>query len=411
MQNRDSQQFHINGATAHDDGINSGIADCPGFRRPSFVVIGAVLAAVLLWVALGFVVVPGARYHDFLNLYTGASLARGGEFAALHDPVTQLARERALVPRAAQLVPFVRPHFYAALLAPLAALPFERAFILWVGLQAGLLVACCVWAWRRFGPDALVFGALFAPTALGVQHGQDCVLFLVVVIGFYVLAKRDRDWLAGGGLALGLAKFHLFLLWPVALACARRWRALGGFAAVASALGAASFALGGSAGARQYLELLRMKDLERLSPSPEQMVNVYSLPANLGIQSGAVSVALGAAVLLATIAAVWRAPLWRLVAAASCGSLLAAPHVYGYDAALLLLAAWLAIFESGQRWTRLAAATMVLPIPYLASLAGAPWSAAPALTLVAFLVALVRENLRGYCTSSLSRRSAVAASV
>jgi hypothetical protein len=75
-------------------------------------------------------------------------------------------------------------------------------------------------------------------------------------------------------LALGLAKFHLFLLWPVALACTRRWRSLGGSAAVASALGAASFALGGSAGVRQYLALLRMKDRERLSPSPEKMLNV-----------------------------------------------------------------------------------------------------------------------------------------
>jgi hypothetical protein len=153
-----------------------------------------------------------------------------------------------------------------------------------------------------------------------------------------------------------------------------------------------------------------MKDLERLSPSPEQMVNVYSLLANLGVASGALSVALGAMVVVATIAAVWGAPLWRLVAAASCGSLLAAPHVYGYDAALLLAAAWLAIFESRERWTRLAAATMAIPIPYLISLAGAPWSAAPSLTLVLFLITLAVENLRGYWTSSLSRRNAASAS-
>jgi hypothetical protein len=406
MQNRDSQQFHINGAATH----KGEIADCPGFRRPSFVVLGAVLVAVQLWVALGFVVVPGARYHDFLNLYTGATLARAGQFAKLHDPVTQLSTERALAPRTERLVPFVRPHFYAALLAPMSAMPFERAFVAWVALQTLLLMACWVWAWRRFGPDALVFGALFAPAALGVEHGQDCVLLLLVVIGFYVLARRDCEVLAGGVLALGLAKFHLFLLWPVALVFARRWRALAGFTAVATVLGAASLALGGRAGVGQFLALLRAKDLERLSPSPEQMVNVYSFLANLGVESTVVSIALGTAVVSATVAAVWRAPLWRIVAAASCGSLLAAPHVYGYDAGLLLAAAWLAIFESDNRWTRLAAATMAMPIPYLMSLAGAPWSAAPAVTLLAFLLALAAENLRGYWTSSLSRRSAVSAS-
>jgi hypothetical protein len=335
-------------------------------------------------------------------------LAREGRFALLHDPATQLAVERQLAPRTERLVPFVRPHFYAAILSPLAALPFDRAFVAWVALQTLLLLTCWVWAWRRFGPDALVFGALFAPAALGVQHGQDCVLFLMVVIGFYVLAGRNRDISAGAVLALGLAKFHLFLLWPVVLVLTRRWRALAGFSVAASMLGGASFALGGSAS--QYLALLRMKDLERLSPSPEQMVNVYSFAANFGIQSGALSFALGALVVMVTIAATWRAPLWRFVAAASCGSLLAAPHIYGYDAALMLAAAWLAIFESRDRWTRLAAATMAIPIPYLLGLAGAPWSAAPAFTLVLFLIALAVENLRGYWTSSLIRRSAASAS-
>ncbi len=379
-------------------------------QRPSFVVLGTVLVAVLLWVALGFVVVPGARHHDFLNLYTGAKLAGQGDFASLHDPAAQLATERALAPRTQQLVPFVRPHFYAALLAPLAWLSFDRAFVVWVALQALLLLGSWVWLWRRFGPEALVFSALFAPAALGVQHGQDCVLFLLVVIGFYVLAGRGREVAAGTVLALGLAKFHLFLLWPLALVITRRWRALGGFAAGAVVLGAVSFALGGSAGVSQYIALLRMKDLERLSPSPELMVNVYSFAANFGIQSEALSFALGSAVVLAAVAAVWRAPLWRMVAATSCGSLVAAPHVYGYDAALLLVAVSLAIFLSHDRWTRLAAATAAIPIPYLVSLAGAPWSAIPALTLVLFLLALAVENLRDYWTSSLSRCSATSAS-
>src|ERR1700734_793026 len=84
----------------------------------------AVLAFCLIWVAMGSMIVPGARKHDFLNLYTGASLALDGNFAHLHSPAVQLARERQFVPSLPTLVPFVRPSFYALLLAPLALLPF-----------------------------------------------------------------------------------------------------------------------------------------------------------------------------------------------------------------------------------------------------------------------------------------------
>jgi hypothetical protein len=373
--------------------------------------LGTVPVALALWTAIAFLVVPGARHHDFLNLYTGAKLARSGQFSSLYDPATQLATERALVPRTVTLIPFVRPHFYAAILSPLAALEFNRGFVVWVAFQTILLLACWVWGCRRFGPDALVFGALFAPAALGIEHGQDCVVFLAVVIGFYALADRNRDWLAGAVLAFGLVKFHLFLLWPITFAISRRWRALAGFSVVSLALGAASFAIGGRVGVSQYIALLQMKNIERLSPSPEKMVNVYSLIANAGVESDALSFLLGAAVVLAAVAAVWRAPLWRLVAGTSCGALLVAPHVYGYDATLLLLGVWLAIFESRDRWTRLAAATVAIPIPYLIGIAGPPWSAAPALALVIFLVTLAVENVRVYCTSRLSRRNASSASL
>ena len=54
-------------------------------------------------------------------------------------------------------------------------------------------------------------------------------------------------------------------------------------------------------------------------------------------------------VILLVAAACWRAPLWQWIAAASAGSLLVAPHVYGYDAGLLLLSIWLAIFMSTEQ--------------------------------------------------------------
>jgi hypothetical protein len=98
-----------------------------------------------------------------------------------------------------------------------------------------------------------------------------------------------------------------------------------------------------------------------------------------------------AAVIL-TAAACWRAPLWRAIAAASAGSLLVAPHVYGYDAGLLLVGLWLAVFESGtqsgSQAPRIAATILLTPIPMLLSLAGSPWAAATSLALFAFLASL-----------------------
>ena len=122
------------------------------------------------------------------------------------------------------------------------------------------------------------------------------------------------------------------------------------------------------------------------------MINLRGLAINFGIDHIAVTGLLTAAAVILTIAACWRAPLWRAVAAASAGSLLVAPHVYGYDAGLLLVGLWLAMFEGGEqratRFPRIAATVLLTPIPFLLSLAGSPWSAATPLALLAFLASL-----------------------
>jgi hypothetical protein len=149
-----------------------------------------------------------------------------------------------------------------------------------------------------------------------------------------------------------------------------------------------SLALAGPQGMAKYLALLRMTDLRHLSPSPELMINVGGLALNFGFDSLAMKALLTAAAVLLTIVACWRAPLWRCIAAASSGSLLVAPHVYGYDAGLLLAGLWLAVFESGSRAARITATLLLTPVPFLLGLAGSPWAAAAPLALLAFLISL-----------------------
>src|SRR5271168_4884165 len=121
-------------------------------RVPVFVWV-VVLAFSILWISMGSLITPGAKKHDFLNLYTGASLALDGRFAAMHDVDVQLDRERRFVPSTDALVPFVRPSFYALPLAPLALIPYAAAFWVWIAAESALLLACWAWGFRRFGAN------------------------------------------------------------------------------------------------------------------------------------------------------------------------------------------------------------------------------------------------------------------
>jgi Glycosyltransferase family 87 len=360
-------------------------------RVPVFLWI-LVPALFLLWISLGSMITPGAKTQDFLNIYTGASLALDGQFTTMHDVDVQLARERRFVPSTDVLRPFVRPSFYALLLAPLALIPFKTAFWIWIAAQSALLIGCWAWGFRRFGPNALVFAAFSLPGPLGVASGQDCVILLALFILAWELTDRERPVAGGAVLALMLIKFHLILLWPVALLLQRRWKMLGGFCAVALGEACVSLALGGTQGARTYLALLQNKSLDRLSPSKELMICFQGLTANLGIESPAWTIAIIAAIFLLFTFAVYKAPLWKMFAVTAVASLLVAPHVYGYDATLLLLPLLLTIFYSQLAGAKIAATLLCTPLPFGFALAGKPYAIVASGSLVIFLLLLAIDR-------------------
>ncbi len=350
------------------------------------------MSSAVFYSAVGANIVGNAQRHDFLNLYTGATLARQGDFARLHVPERQLEIERTLVPDLPSLVPFVRPPVYAGLLAPLATLSLKRAFWVWVGIQIAILMVCWVWAGWRFGPSGLIWAALFLPVAYGIANGQDCALMLLLMIVAYELAEREMLAAAGFAIGLTLFKFHLLLLFPVLMIVSRRWRMLAGYCAAAGLEIGLSLLLSGWSGMVEYAKLLQRKDIERLSPSPEMMSNIHAIAANLGVTSSGVSLALAGVVAAIALFAAWHAPLWRWFAAGIAGSLLMVPHVYGYDAAVLLLPALLAIFKARGRFTRYSAMAIALPCVFWLPAAGPPWAMGPALAISAFLISVARER-------------------
>jgi hypothetical protein len=337
---------------------------------------------------LGAFVAPSSQHHDFLNLYNGATMAREGVFAQMHDPQVQLAHQRAIDPPVQYLVPFVRLHWYAALLSPLSLLPLATAFWLWIGIQTASLIALWVWCKRQWGGDALILCSLFLPAALGIASGQDCVWIAWIVAGIYG-SSRDRSSLSAGFLlGMGFLKFHLFLLWPIALLLQKRWRSILGAALAVGLQLVFSLAVAGWSGLVAYPALLMRKDIERLSPSPELMTNVQGLTANAhaGFWFQA---ALTLIVVALTAGACWKAPLWRWTSAAAVGSLLVAPHVYGYDASLLLVPLIACVFEEGvPKRVRVGATALLAPLVFFSTLAGEPWAAATPLVLLLFLLSL-----------------------
>lgn len=362
-------------------------------RRVPFVTLGIVVIALAFWAALGSLVVSYAQHMDFLSFYIGGSMARHGDFAHLYDLDVVRKVQAGLFPDARNVVPFTRPPFYAALLAPLTLLPLVPAFWVWVSAQVAVLAGCWLWLARRFGSDALVFAALYYPTSVGIYNGQDPVWMLAIFLGCYALAERERPLAAGAVLGLAVAKFHLLLLIPLALILQRQWRMLAGFCAMGALCAAVSVALGGPGIIPQYAALLLHHGaIKTFEPPPELQMSIRSIALNAGVDSTLVTAALIALCVLAMVLACRRAPLWRWFSAASAATLLVSPHVYRYDAGLLLLPICLAIFCSQSRLTRIAAATAAIPIPYMAAFFGPPFSMTPSVVVLLFLAALAWES-------------------
>ncbi len=355
-------------------------------ERSLILLLALLLAAGWIW--LGSATYNTGKYQDFLNLYTGARLARDGQFAAMHDPALQLRYERQIVPDRTVLVPFVRPHAYALLLLPLAWFSHAAAFWLWLGLQVAVAAAVLWWAARRFGRPALLGGLAFPGLWIGILFGQDPSILLATAAAGWVLAERGRPRAAGFVWGLGLVKFHLLLGLGAGLLLGRKWRMLEGFTLAGLALAAVGLLLGGVEGSITYYRMLTNPDLAGLSPGPQMMTNLQSLAANLRLGHPWFYALMGAAAVSCLLLALRSGELWRWYASSMFCGLWLAPHIYAYDASILLPAFWLAMTQARSRWPLLAAALYLAPVAIWFNLAGPPWSMANSLLLLHCLASI-----------------------
>lgn len=310
-----------------------------GPRRARLWLSAAAIAGYLP--ALG---APLRHWFDFAAFYTGGRLVFQPN---LLDPLTVVLLQ---VQRGLPPTPFVSPPFLALAYAPLTALPYDLAALIQVGAMAAALVAgAALWA------DALglprrwaILGALaWGPASASVASGQvDTFALLLTGAAVRLLADGRRP---AAGLAIALLAFKPQLTFGAGLGTLRHL-GRGGLATLLAG-GVVLYALAAVAVGGDLAWPVRWASTLESYSAADFAANGWqaSSPVSLGLRAAiavadpvlaAVCAALGIAV--AIVVAWWSLRHWspRSVAADvamwTAVGLVLSPHLWVYDATLLL---------------------------------------------------------------------------
>jgi hypothetical protein len=319
--------------------------------------------------------------NDFLQLYAGAKLSGTPD---LYSPTAarRIHRESAGVELVG--VYYSRPPFYAALLRPLAKLPYRAAYWTFEGISFAAFAVFLI----LFVPqckELILFSSLCLPLLSNFLNGQDVTLALLLAAGSILAIRRDQDFLAGLLLSLCAIKGHLFVLTPLVFLIHRRWAVLLGGAAGGVVLTLMSFLTDSRDWPQRYLTLLANPELH---PSPGSMPNLRGLIFGItGAEYPAVYWLLTILVVATTVWLAWRMKDLEMAFAMSLvAGLLVGYHAYLQDAVLLLLPFAIVIARSKVVPLRLAMALAILPPIYICLLMGRPYNVAVPLTLIGVLI-------------------------
>lgn len=352
----------------------------PGRRKRSIWAISAkearahaVLLATFAWVvSIVMVALPGthlvtgqAKWTDFVHFYTLGNIARTGPISLLYDEAGQHARQTALLP--AYSDDFFRPDTYPPLLAtafaPLSALPYMPAGLVWGLTTITLYVASVLWVRRRADPDSplrdrrfVLAGALaFPPIWSLVLHGQTTIFPFLSFLALWIALDRGRPFL--GGLAVGTIAMKPQLGVVIALVAilSREWRLVAGAVTSIALQAAVTASLFGSAILWRYvqtsIDVARTAHVGETKPYLQHSLRVITTLAPDRI--GPVLLALCSAVVVWAVFQIWQSTTdSRIrVGAVVIGSVLVNPHLYVYDATLLVLAGlWIGDVVGYESW-------------------------------------------------------------
>ncbi len=316
------------------------------------------VGAVGLALALGYLIVLGGAYlggqflidpqgrpiaNDFVNVYAAGKLVDAGDAAAAYDwPVHKAAEIGAVGHDFANYYGWHYPPTFLFVAAALATLPYLAALLVWL---VATLVACAASIAAIFGSRAGIVLALGFPAALwNMTAGQNGFLTATLIGGTLGLLERHPA-LAGVCLGLLTYKPQFGLLFPIVLIADRRFLTIGVAAAVAAALGLASWLAFGTATWAAFINATPAISHAALSDGAigfARMQSPFGLVRTLGGGEALAWTVQGAATLslALALASMWRSrAAYDLKAAAlAAGALIATPYVFTYDLVVLAVA-------------------------------------------------------------------------
>ncbi len=160
---------------------------------------------------------------DFVEYWAAARVALDGGDPYDGAQLLPLQRRAGNEPDREHAVMMWNPPWTLPVYLPLAALDPRPAQLLWLGLQAGCVVAACLMLWSVYGGPREHVGVVplvavtFYGTLMTVKYGQNTGLILLGLAGFVYSAGRDRPALAGAFAALTALKPHLLAAFGVLL--------------------------------------------------------------------------------------------------------------------------------------------------------------------------------------------------
>ncbi len=319
-------------------------------------VLAVTAAMVLCYLAIWLGYDPHQRVdNDFISTYFGSWLLRGGHRTDLFDPAVQRWAHDLLVgptPSTQAFMPFVNVPVASVIALPFTLLGPASAYIGWSTMQFGLLIAAVAIAYRS------------APRAAGRSTIEALGIVLLVLSAYVTLdlplagqwdglnalgvAMAYRCWtrnrFASGGVwlvaTMALAKPHLAIGLLAFIVGWGNRRAIAGAVAAGVTVAVASLALVGVTGLQGWMHLVG-SDAHAWTVRGQSSIVALAGgwtgdgPLTFPITYAGIVVLAGLCLTLGRRLRRGRVRLRPALAAATCLSLLASPHSFVYDTAMI----------------------------------------------------------------------------
>jgi len=356
----------------------NGPAVHPPQRRPPLWLAAATVAAgwvgaygLVGWVAL---YLQHPVHKDFRIFYVAAEAGLRYGWSSMYDVSTLRALSSVFPPDQRYIdaqTAYANPPLLAWLIAPLTALPFPTAYLVW----ALVSFAAFVWSWHITASFAglprlalLLGGLAMWPVIDALYFGQPSLVIVGLVAGSFWLCSRERPLAGGMLLALATAlKPQVVLVLPFALLASGRTKAFVGWAATCAVLAGLFVVTLGLDGIERWWQALRY-----LQSDPHHSYYTLAYLLGAGPVTYAAEALLGATALVISLKR--RHQLEMVFAAGLVGSLAASFHLHQSDYAELVLVGWLLMRVSPSVWQKvwlasglggLQAVTLAQPLPQL----------------------------------------------